>query len=330
MVGRRSAARADRGEVLEARVGERRGPRRAASHGIAGRVHPRPVAQDAGEELSAQPASLAAMRSARGDWAEAAEEELADDKAGALREQLHRRLGMGDARRPVLGDDDRARHVVPAAPASPPRRWAKSRHSSVAGACTSDDVAARRGLGWRARRKARVEPLASTKRTPGRARRGRRRATTAARRTPRGRPSPSRRRSPRAPRLDDEARAPRSAKAVLRRSSSTPPQATCGLETTGMKRALAPANIRRRPAAWSMREEGRSWRRVWRGVRAVRRDGGEEAALPGAVAKTRFISAASRRQAALPPPRSAAARARATRVDASPPARAGRWRRRRR
>src|SRR5258706_9803605 len=51
---------------------------------------------------------------------------------------------------------------------------------------------------------------------------------------------------------------PCSAKAVHRRSSKTPPKATCGFATTGTKRTRACAKRRRNPSAWS-NGAGREW-----------------------------------------------------------------------
>ena len=73
-----------------------------------------------------------------------AEQQLADDDAGALGEQLHRRVGVGNARRPVLGEDDRARRVgtVERFVVSPREHAAEIARARV----DDDDVAARRGF----------------------------------------------------------------------------------------------------------------------------------------------------------------------------------------
>ena len=169
-------------------------------------------------------------------------------------EQLHRRVGVGDARRagPRRGRSGTA------------RRRRKARRSARPCANSAAELArAARGRGRRrapgaasasALEEARASSRSASTKRIAQAARGevRRPAATAARRTGRGRPAPSRRPRRRARRHRRRATlAPRSANAVQSRSSSTPPKATCGFETTGTKRARAPANIRRRPSAWS-------------------------------------------------------------------------------
>jgi hypothetical protein len=81
--------------VLEAAADE---PAQVAARRVAGSPAGSIQAQSRStpaKKVSAQPASLAAIRSARGELRRGAEQQLADTQAGALREQLHRRVRHG-------------------------------------------------------------------------------------------------------------------------------------------------------------------------------------------------------------------------------------------
>src|SRR6185369_6080556 len=103
---------ANRGVLLEARGGDPAQVVAGWLARVAGRIDPRPIAHDAPEEV------VGARRQLGGDARRARrarrrrEHQLGDGEARALGDQLHRRVGVGHARRPVLGEDDRARRVV--------------------------------------------------------------------------------------------------------------------------------------------------------------------------------------------------------------------------
>ena len=109
----------------------------------------------AGGELRGD--ALGARRARRG-----AEQQVEHHQAGALRQQLHRGVGVGHAGRTVVGQQDRAAAESPASAAVAAQN---RRHSSAAPACTSTTSALAARRRQRARRKPRVEPRASTKRS---------------------------------------------------------------------------------------------------------------------------------------------------------------------
>ena len=271
---------------------------------VAGRVDPGPVAQHAGEEVVGAAGQLGgdplgARRLRRG-----AEQQLADDEAGALGEQLHRRVGMGHARRAVVGDDDRARQVGAGqgrVDAAPVREHAAQ---LAGGRMDDDDVAARRGFGGaleeRARRSAGIDE--------------------ADRQAARGE-------------VGDLRRQPLDARAEIdHRHLAGRAGALAGVDDEDACAALGErgAEALEQDAAADdvrIRDDGneagagagehlaqagglvvtrRDRHGIGAGESGRRRDQAPSAlpaAAAGAVAKTRFISAASRRQAALPPPR---------------------------
>ena len=123
-------------------------------------------------------------------------------------------------------------------------------------------------------------------RAAGRARRGRRPAATAARRRRRGRAAPARAaRWRRSAASTTSVWRPCSAKPVHRRSSITPPNATCGFETTGTKRTRACANRRRRPVRPGRADAKSVTSRSIR--RGSRRSGVQRAARRSGVARAR-------------------------------------------
>src|SRR5215831_11535615 len=136
------------------------------------------------------------------------------------------------------------------------RPWPKLRHSSLGGACTI--TASHSGAASAMRsRNLRVDPDESTKRIESpRAVRYETCGDSRSMHWPRSISAISPAAAARSPASTTRTRAPHSTRAVLSRSRRTPPQPTCGLETTGTKHGEAPANIRRRPAAWSLREAG--------------------------------------------------------------------------
>ena len=225
-------------------------------------------------------------------------------------EQLHRRVGVGHARGPVVGEQrsGATRSIVGSAARDGARTAGRAR-------CAGVDEHARRSRG----------AASATRCRNARGRAGRHRRSGSAGRAPRRYETCGRQRLDAlgqveqrhlAGRLARSAAsttrraAPRSAKAVHRRSSITPPKATCGFETTGTKRARACGEH----AAQAVGLVDAARDAIGMGVGAVRRSEASSAQARSVrgcarcpAARRRSGSRRWRRacQAALPPPRSA-------------------------
>ena len=272
------------------------GVRRLASASPAGSMRG-PVAQHRAEE------AVGAGRQLRRRCARRAASSAPRRAAGRCtsrparwRQQLHRRVGVGHAVGPVVGEQR--------AGARPRRAGAALREQPAQlgrAGVDEHDVGLRRGLGDRLQQAVRSSRRRRRSASAGRARPGRRPAPTARSMhwprsisaiSPAGpaRSAASTTSVLRAALGEARCTGARAARRRRRRAGSRPPARSA---------ARAPANMRRRPSAWSLRRRAASsdrhgvWRESRSGGRGSARGARAAARLPRGAAKTRFTSAAS-------------------------------------